>query len=98
MGDPDVFIRETVHIIDNLVPLPSRRSTGCTGGGLELHPGLRLRHVANPTGRDGAARDQLGHPPPVGGTGRLSKFEGRRKDQGMEPHRRPLHGRDRGAD
>jgi enoyl-CoA hydratase/carnithine racemase len=71
--------QETVDIIDNLVPVTIAGVDGvCTGGGLELTLVCDFV-VATHRSRWGMPEINWGITPGWGGTGRLSKFAGRRK-------------------
>jgi enoyl-CoA hydratase len=71
--------QETVNIIDNLVPVTIAAVDGvCTGGGLELTLVCDLV-VATTRSRWGMPEINWDITPGWGGTGRLSKFAGRRK-------------------
>ena len=71
--------QETVNIIDNLVPVTIAGVDGvCTGGGLELTLVCDFV-IATHRSRWGMPEINWGITPGWGGTGRLSKFAGRRK-------------------
>ena len=71
--------QETANIIDNLVPVTIAAVDGvCTGGGLELTLVCDLV-VATDRSRWGMPEINWDITPGWGGTGRLSKFAGRRK-------------------
>src|SRR3984893_11042644 len=71
--------QETVNIIDNLVPVTIAGVDGvCAGGGLELTLVCDFV-VASHRSRWGMPEINWGITPGWGGTGRLSKFAGRRK-------------------
>jgi enoyl-CoA hydratase len=71
--------QETVDIIDNLVPVTIAGVDGvCTGGGLELTLVCDFV-VATHRSRWGMPEINWGITPGWGGTGRLTKFAGRRK-------------------
>jgi enoyl-CoA hydratase len=71
--------QETVNIIDNLVPVTIAAVDGaCTGGGLELTLVCDFV-VATTRSRWGMPEINWDITPGWGGTGRLSKFAGRRK-------------------
>lgn len=71
--------QETVDIIDNLIPVTIAGVDGiCTGGGLELTLVCDFV-VATHRSRWGMPEINWGITPGWGGTGRLSKFAGRRK-------------------
>jgi enoyl-CoA hydratase/carnithine racemase len=71
--------QETANIIDNLVPVTVAAVDGvCTGGGLELTLVCDLV-IATTRSRWGMPEINWGITPGWGGTGRLSKFAGRRK-------------------
>jgi enoyl-CoA hydratase len=71
--------QETVNIIDNLVPVTIAAVDGvCTGGGLELTLVCDFV-VATHRSRWGMPEINWAITPGWGGTGRLSKFAGRRK-------------------
>src|SRR3984893_1976567 len=71
--------QETVNIIDNLVPVTIAGVDGvCAGGGLELTLVCDFV-VATHRSRWGMPEINWGITPGWGGTGRLSKFAGRRK-------------------
>lgn len=71
--------QETANIIDNLVPVTIAAVDGvCTGGGLELTLVCDLV-IATTRSRWGMPEINWDITPGWGGTGRLSKFAGRRK-------------------
>ena len=71
--------QETVNIIDNLVPVTIAGVDGvCAGGGLELTLVCDFV-IATHRSRWGMPEINWGITPGWGGTGRLSKFAGRRK-------------------
>jgi len=71
--------QETVNIIDDLVPVTIAGVDGiCTGGGLELTLVCDFV-IATHRSRWGMPEINWGITPGWGGTGRLSKFAGRRK-------------------
>jgi len=71
--------QETVHLIDNLVPVTIAAVDGvCCGGGLELTLVCDFVIATNRT-RWGMPEINWDITPGWGGTGRLSKFAGRRK-------------------
>src|ERR1700729_3494351 len=71
--------QETVNIIDDLVPVSIAGVDGiCTGGGLELTLVCDFV-IATHRSRWGMPEINWGITPGWGGTGRLSKFAGRRK-------------------
>jgi len=71
--------QETVNIIENLVPVTIAAVDGvCTGGGLELTLVCDLV-IATTRSRWGMPEINWDITPGWGGTGRLSKFAGRRK-------------------
>ena len=71
--------QETAHLIDNLVPVTIAAVDGvCTGGGLELTLVCDFV-IATNRSRWGMPEINWDITPGWGGTGRLSKFAGRRK-------------------